>query len=379
MAGLARNGRIAEAIAVFSRMDLEPNPVTLVAVLSACSRLRALQLGKSVHGHRLRTTHGDRNIILDNAIMEMYMRCGATDTARHMFTIMTHRDVFSWTTAISGCTRNGRPDEAISVFRAMVLCGEAVPNEATLVSVLGACASMAALSSGKWVHSYMDMAGVGVGGIAGNALMNMYAKCGDMASALEVFHELPEKDLTAWCTLIGGMALNGLGKHAIKLFSLMIRHGVQPDGVAFLAVLSACRHAGLVDQGLLFLSAMGRASCVSPEKQHYGCVADMLGRAGMLEEAEAFVAEIMPGGLDGAVRSALLNACKIHGREAKGCKHLVDGELAAGGTYALLCNAFAGAGDWSLAVGVRDAMRRKGVKKAVGCSWLDPPLEQPTA
>lgn len=380
IAGLARNGRMAEAIAVFSRMDLEPNPVTLVAVLSACSRLGALQLGKAIHGHRLRTSHGARNLILDNAILDMYMRCSAPNSARHMFAKMTQRDVFSWTTAISGYTRNGRPDEAISIFRAMVQHGEAVPNEATLVSVLGACASMAALSSGKWVHSYMDMAGVGVEGHAGNALMNMYAKCGDMASALEVFHGLPGKDLTAWCTLLGGMALNGLGKHAIELFSLMIRHGVQPDGVAFLAVLSACQHAGLVDQGLLFLSAMGRASCVSPEQQHYGCVADMLGRAGMLEEAEAFAAEIMPTGLDSAVRSALLNACKIHCPEAKGCERLVDGGLpAGGGTYALLCNAFAGAGDWSLAVGAREAMRRKGVKKAAGCSWLDPPLEQPTA
>ena len=324
ISGLAKNGRDEEAIAAFSLMKVNPNPLTLVAVLPVCSRLRYLKLGKAIHGYQLRISHGDRNLILDNAILDMYMRCGATRAACDMFYGMPERDVISWTTLISGFNWNHRPEEAISVFLAMVQKGEVVPNEATFVSALVACASMAELSWGKWVHSCMDFAGIPVDGLAGNALVNMYAKSGDLVNALYVFQENLHKDIASWNTILGAMALNGRSKQAIVFFSLMIRHGVVPDEVSFLAVISACCHSGMVNQGVLFLSAMERACGIIPEQKHYGCVVDMLARAGMLEESEAFAAKIMPGGIDIPVRTSWMKACKIHGLEARFREQLLD-------------------------------------------------------
>ncbi|XP_078430694.1 pentatricopeptide repeat-containing protein At2g29760, chloroplastic-like [Wolffia australiana] len=387
ISGLSRNGRENEAIAAFSRMKVKPNTVTLVAVLSACSRRGSLRQGKSIHGYLLRTDHGRGNIVLGNVILDMYMRCGAAEIARCLFDEMPDRDVVSWTTMIHGYSQNGMPGEAIVVFLAMVREGEATPNEATFASVLGACAFMADLSMGKLVHSFLEPAGLRAEGVAGNALMNMYAKCGDPGSVLRVFDGIPSKDLAAWNTVLGAMAINGLGERAIEIFSLMIRHGVRPDEVSFLAVLSACRHAGLVDQGLLLLAAMNGASGIAPKQGHYGCVVDMLGRSGMLEESEDLAAKIMPAGMDDAVRGALLNACKIHGIEAKIFdQRFVVGEIAGSPEKMNLSGSKKIAGSTEKMnlsgskkiAGSTEKMNLSGSKKIAGRSWLgssSPPLE----
>lgn len=365
-----------EALAAFASMDARPNPMTLVSVLPACSRLKVLNPGKSVHGFGLRSFRGHgSNLILDNAILEMYASCGDLVSARHLFGEMAERDVVSWTTLIAGYARNQSSEEAIVVFSAMLWDGEAAPNELTLMSVLRACASVGALRLGKCLHSCLLKNCTGVDELVGNALVNFYAKCGDVGTSCKVFTGISCKDLVSWCTMIWGMAMNGRGKQALQLFASMLCHGVRPDGLAFLAVLSACCHAGLVDEGLMIFRAMIEVYGIVPQKEHYTCMVDAYGRAGKVEEAESLV-KGMPAEIDGHVWGALLSSCRLHGggKVESECLsgQVLEGDVSfGGGMYALVSNMLASGGRWENSHSVREQMRARRIRKIVGCSWIE--------
>ncbi|XP_061988232.1 pentatricopeptide repeat-containing protein At1g08070, chloroplastic-like [Rosa rugosa] len=373
ISGLSKCGFVEEAIVKFMSMDVKPNSTTLVTVLSSCSTLRALKFGKAVHGHCLRNFR-ERNLILDNAVLDFYLRCGSLAGARYLFVNMPKRDVVSWTIMVGGYAQRGFCEEAVKLFQQLLQGGEAEPNEATIVNVLSACSSICALSSGQQVHSYISTRrDLTANGNVGNALVNMYVKCGNLEMAISVFQSLEHKDIISWSTVICGMAMNGHGIHVLQLFSSMLVNGVSPDRVTFLGLLSACSHAGLVNQGLMFFNAMKKVYRIVPETQHYACLVDMYGRAGLLEEAEAFIKE-MPTEADGPVWGALLNACKIYGNEEM-VERIREGlRNSAGvstGTYALLSNAYAKHDRWDDSNKVRDEMREMGLKAPPGRSWIE--------
>ncbi|KAJ7947556.1 Pentatricopeptide repeat [Quillaja saponaria] len=373
ISGLSKCGFEAEAIAKFSLMDVKPNSATLVSVLSACSSLRALRLGKAVHAYSLGNL-SDNNIVLDNSMLDFYVKCGSLVSAEYLFVKMPNRDVVSWTTMVDGYAKMGHCEEAIGVFKNMVQEGETEPNEATLVTVLTASSSRGALSLGQWVHSYIGTrCDIAVEGNLGNALINMYVKCGHMSAAIQVFNRLLYKDIISWDTIISGMAVNGRGKQALQLFSQMLVNGVLPDDVTFISLLSACSHAGLVDEGSMFFKSMRYIYGIVPSLLHYGCMVDMYGRAGFLEEAEAFIRD-MPEEAEGPIWGSLLQACKSHGNEnmfERIKQYLLNNGDVSMGTLALLSNAYASLDRWDDADKVRKAMRGRGLKKMAGSSWIE--------
>ncbi|CAN6698730.1 unnamed protein product [Malus baccata var. baccata] len=329
---------VEEAIVKFMSMDVPPNSTTLVIVMSACSSLGALKFGKSVHGYCMRKLF-ERNVILDNAMLDFYMRCGSLVRARCLFVNMPKRDVYSWTSMVG-----------VKLFQEMVQGEEVEPNEDTIVNVLPACSSIGALSLGQWVNSYISARpDLVLNGILGNALINMYVKYGEVGMA----------------SIISGMAMNGYGIHTLQLFSLMLVHEIPLDDVIFLGLLSACSHACLVDQGLMIFNAMKNVYRIALQTLHYACLVDMYGRARFLEEAENFMKE-MPTEADGVVWGALLNACKIHGNE-KMLKRIRNGLLKSRGV---------GIGTYALDVAnkVRDEMRQMRLKKLAAYSqiYVDP-------
>ncbi|CAD5179341.1 unnamed protein product [Musa acuminata subsp. malaccensis] len=376
VSALARCGREDEALAAFRSMDVPPNALTLVSLLPACARLGALLPGKAVHGFGLKSCGGHGcNVILDNAILDLYMSCRDLVSARNLFGEMPSKDVVSWTTLISGYAANGIPEEAISAFHVMLRHGQVEPNEATMACVLRACASLGALSTGKWIHSYLLKSHIGVCGLPGNALINMYAKCGVIVMAWRAFSGLACRDLVSWCTMMGGLAMTSRSDLALQLFASMICHGLRPDGVAFLALLSACCHAGLLDQGLMIFKAMSKVYGVVPKKEHYTCMMDAFSRAGRLKEAEGILCS-MPVEPDKHVWGVLLSACKTHGLQQAEWEHLGGKALGGyldfgGGTYALVSNILADAGRWEVSNHVRDLMRVRKVEKTVGCSRIE--------
>jgi pentatricopeptide repeat protein len=283
------------------------------------------------------------------------------------------KTVVSWNTMIAALVRAGEHGEALAMFRELQRAGVR-PDDATLVAVLGACAQLGALDTGRWVHAYMSRQPErreAADGVVGNALLDMYAKCGAVDQAMAVFDAMERRDVYTYSTMIMGLATHGRAEEALALFADMRRAGVRPNGVALLGVLSACCHAGLVDDGLRHLSDMERCHGVTPGIEHYGCAVDMLGRAGRLDEAEALVAA-MPVPPDALVRGSLLAACRARGdveRAERVMRRMNDnGES---GDYVLISNMYASRGRHGRAMRVRKEMRKSNVNKDPGCSVIE--------
>ncbi|KAK1292396.1 Pentatricopeptide repeat-containing protein [Acorus calamus] len=318
-----------------------------------------------------------RNAASWNAMISGYVRAGDMSAARGLFDRMPEdeRDVVSWSAVISGYVSLNRCGDALELFKAM----QVRPNEATLAVVLSACARLAALEQGRWVHAYAERNGLRLErDNLGAALVDMYAKCGSIESASELFwrrHDELKHSTSAWNALITGLAVNGRARESLEVYERMRRSmTARPDGVTFLGALTACVHCGLVNEGRACFESMSREYGIRAELKHYGCVVDLLGRAGLLEEAEGVV-QSMPMKPDMVVLSALLGACRIH-REVSMADRLRTRVLELDPHQADVCflqlaSIYASAGRWSDARALRSVLERQSSKKQPGFSSVE--------
>ncbi|XP_020571962.1 pentatricopeptide repeat-containing protein At1g08070, chloroplastic-like [Phalaenopsis equestris] len=363
-----------EVVTLFHDMlalGAEFDEVTLISVLTACGRLGVLDLGQwidvYVHENGLQSNQN-----LATSLVDMYAKCGQVEKARNLFNEMASRDVVAWSAMISGYSQWSQCREALKLFHDMQISG-VEPNEVTMVSVLSSCAVLGALETGKWVHSYLRRKQLKMTVNLGTALVDFYAKCGFIADALETFTKMPQKNAWSWTVIIQGLASNGRGEEALKFFSFMLEADFQPNELTFMAVLSACSHAGLVDEGKRFFHSMGSIYGVEPSIEHYGIMVDMLGRSGLVQEAYDFVIE-MPVKPNAVIWRTLLASCKIHknveiGEES--LKQVVKLEPKQSGDYILLSNIYASVGRFEDAVRLRNQMKEKGIRKTPGCSSVE--------
>lgn len=406
--GLAQSGRVEEAIEIFGRMEEEegvrPNDVTMVGVLTACRKKMDLKFGKLVHSY-IEKNGIKQSLILCNAILDMYTRCGSVNEAQKFFDKMAEKDIISWTTMlvgygslgdfeaarglfdsspskdiavwnalISAYEQNGNPKEAIAVFNELQLSKTAKPDEVTLVSTLSACSELGAIELGGWIHVYIKKEGMKMNCHLATALIDMYSKCGDLEKALDVFHSIKEKDVFVWSSMIAGLGMHGCGVYAIEMFEKMQEDGVKPSAVTFTNLLSACSHSGLVDEGRAFFEKMETVYNVVPTIEHYACMIDILGRAGLLDEAMEFIKK-MPTGCGGAsIWGALLGACRLHNNvelaeEAWENLHKIEPQNH--GAYVLLSNVYANSGLWEKVSELRKRMKDDGLRKEPGCSSVE--------
>ncbi|KAL3535830.1 hypothetical protein ACH5RR_004291 [Cinchona calisaya] len=375
ISGYSEAGQFEEALNLFEKMGkvkVTPNESTLLSVLSACAHLGALELGK-----RVASWISDRglgsNLFLANALIDMYAKCGEIDTARSLFDGIEVKNIVSWNVMIGGYTHGSKYREALAVFRQMQL--EYVePNDVTFLNILPACAHLGALDLGKWIHAYVNKYYYGLQNSSlWTSLIDMYAKCGSIEAAKQVFNGLEIKSLPSWNVMISGLAMHGDAHGAIDLFSKLVEEGIKPDDITFVGVLSACGHGGLVELGRRYFSSMVQDYSVPPKLTHYGCMIDLLGRAGLFDDAKALV-ETMDMEPDGAIWGSLLGACRIH-------KNLELGEYAASrlfkleynnhGAYVLLSNIYAGAGRWNDVARIRTMLNDNGLKKVPGCTSIE--------
>lgn len=384
IAGLVGNNEAGEALRVFKQMelaDVEPNEITMVNVLVACAQMRDLETGRWVHSHLCRigidpfSSNPDQywrpNIILATAILDMYARCGSLKVARELFDKIPQGNVVSWNAMISGYNQYGRASEALRLYIDMCAAG-IMPDKVTLLSLLGACAQLGALCLGQVIHSYIVKTNTYEDIAIGTSLLDMYAKTGDTRSALEVFNSLEEKDVMAWTSLIIGLAMHGHGEQALGFFGEMRRHALVPDHITYIGVLCACSHSGLIDEGREHFKSMTSEHGIVPSVEHYGCMVDLLSRAGHLEEAEELVGS-MPVEPNIAIWSALLSGCKIHGNISLAQRvgnHIVELNPQGSGVYVLLSNIYAKAGRWQGVKMARQLMRHKGIEKVHGSSFI---------
>lgn len=371
-----RMGHPREAIETFFSMcitDLRPDNMLFVVVLSACSKLGDLNLGRKIHEYMdHHKVNVDSDVFLGNALVDMYLKCGGTDVARQVFNEMPVKNVVSWNSMISGLAQQGQYKEALDVFGQMQSVG-LKPDDVTLVAVLNSCANLGMLELGKWVHAYVDKNHIRADGFIGNALVDMYAKGGTVDQALRVFQAMKCKDVYSYTAIIVGLAMHGEVERALDLFSEMSSMGIKPDEVTFVGVLSACSHAGLVEEGQRYFEAMSQVYNLEPQTEHYGCMVDLLGRAGLISEAQEFI-QNMPIVPDAFVWGALLGSCKIHAKVELGesvMKKLLEVEPHKDGAYTLMSNMYSSANRWRDALKWRKAMKERNIKKTPGCSSIE--------
>ncbi|KAM1151766.1 hypothetical protein FF1_034471 [Malus domestica] len=350
-----------------------PDKFTYPFLLKSCARLRLTREGKQLHGVIVKSGLGlDRYI--QHSLIHMYSLGGESGLAYKVFERMSDRDVVSWTSMIDGFVDDGRPVEAIRLFEKMVDDGVEV-NDATVVSVLRACAETGALGVGRRVHGVAEDRGIGLKPNVSTALIDMFAKCGCIQSARWVFDNVVDKDVFAWTAMISGLASHGHCQDAIELFSKMQDFGVKPDGRTMTAVLSACRNAGWVEDGYAYMTSMQKDYGLRPTIQHYGCMVDLLARAGHLKVAEEFIRK-MPMEPDAVLCRNMIWACKLHNdadRAERLIKYLQQLKTNSNdsGSFVLIGNVYASAGKWHDKAKVRDLMKQKGLVKPPGFSRIE--------
>ncbi|CAN5955401.1 unnamed protein product [Sphagnum jensenii] len=362
-----RCGSLVEARKVFDAMQ-ERAAITWTFMLAGYAKQ-----GLNQEAFKLYEQMAERNVVSWNALIAGSVQNGNYEEAFKVFDNMKVRDVISWSAMIEGYAEHGPYERALEVFQQMESHASVKPNTVTFIGLLKACANQASQQSARLVHTWIAAAGLESNIRVGNGLINMYAKCGSIKDAYNTFNTMPEKDLVTWSAMIVGLGQHGYAREALQLFHELISEGVKPDGVVFIGVLSACSHAGLVDEGLQYFFSMSRVHGISPGDEHFGCVVDLLGRAGHLDEAEDFVNK-MPLSPGGATWGAVLGACRLHGnvklaeRAAEICFKLEPQNSA---VYMSLSHVYATAGLWNKATSLRKLMKERGIKKEAGRSWIE--------
>ena len=364
-----------DAMSLFNKMRLDgvyPNDVTFIGLIHAISIRTLVEEGQMIHGFCIKTSFlSEPNVC--NSLITMYAKFEAMQDSLKVFKELNYREIISWNSLISGYAQNGLSQEALFTFLSAIT--ESKPNQYTFGSVLSAigAAEDISLKQGQRCHAYLIKLGLDTDPIVSGALLDMYAKRGNICESQKVFNETPERTQFAWTAMISAYARHGDYESVIKFFKEMEMEGVRPDSITFLSVLTTCGRKGMVDVGRQLFDSMVKEYQIEPSPEHYSCMVDMLGRAGQLEEAEDLVGQI-PGQPGMSVLQSLLGACRIHGNVEMGervADALMEMEPTESGSYVLMSNLYAEKGHWEKVAKIRKGMRDKGVRKEIGFSWVD--------
>lgn len=369
VAGLSKSGRIDEARLVFNRMP-KRNVVSWNAIITGYAQ--NMRLDEALE---LFEQMPERDVPSWNTMITGFIQNGKLERAVDLFCKMPNKNVVTWTAMISGHLQDGQSEEALKIFSEMQAADDVKPNEGTFVSVLGACSNLAGLCEGQQIHQIISKSVYQRLADVVSALINMYSKCGELNMARKIFDDgsMSHRDVVSWNGMIAAYAHHGHGYEAIRLFEEMQTLGFCPDNVTYIALLSACSHAGLVGEGLKYFEGLVRDRSIKLREDHFTCLVDLFGRAGRLQEAFDFIKglEVKPSA---SIWAALLAGCNIHGNTDLGkltAEKLLETEPENAGTFLLLSNIYASTGKWREAAKVRLKMKDKGLKKQPGCSWIE--------
>ncbi|KAL3634800.1 hypothetical protein CASFOL_021854 [Castilleja foliolosa] len=361
--GYSRNGDIPMARETFDRMPENlKNVVTWTIMVNGYATN-----GNMEAADELFKGMGKTNFYVFSVMITGYFKKGDFKKARGIFDRMGSRNLVNWNSLISGYAQNGMCEEVFEAFKRMRAEGFD-PDEVTVTSVLSACAQLGMLDIGKEIHDIIRNNRIKQNEFVLNGLIDMYAKCGDLENAYLVFESMPVKNTASWNSLIMGFAIHGRFRESIVIFEKMEGSGVNLDSVTFLSFLSACAHGGLVDMGLESFSKMVDKYRIEPNIKHYGCLVDMLGRAGKLEDAFNVV-KSMPMGPNDTVLGAMLGACRIHSDPVM-AENVIKFVGKLDSHYVLLSNIYAESEKWEMAEGARVVFSARGTEKTPGCSAL---------
>lgn len=405
MGSFARHGMHQSGLRLFVEMrrdGVRVDDVAMVCLFNACARLGNVEIG--VQGHGIMVKVGlSSSVKACNAVMDMYVKCGQLSMAKRVFEEMEERSVVSWTVILDGVVKwegvgSGRvvfdtmPErnevswtimiagyvsvglvhDGFSLLQEMVfVCGLGL-SYVTLCTFLSACAQSGDIVMGRWVHAYaFKTMGSGIDIMVGTALVDMYAKCGRVDTALKVFQHMKYRNVVTWNALLSGMAMHGRGRVILKMFPQMLKEA-KPDDLTFTALLSACSHSGLVEQGRHYFQNLEALYGVTPKIEHYACMVDLLGRAGHLEEAEILIKR-MPMPPNEVVLGSLIGSCSVHGKLQLGerlLQEMVQMDPHNTEYHVLLSNMYALGGNQDRANLMRQLLKDRGMRKVPGISSI---------
>ncbi|KAF9604180.1 hypothetical protein IFM89_003926 [Coptis chinensis] len=367
-------GLMEEAERVFDRM----NDFTWEAMISGYANVGRMDDAQKLFDELLEDCcELDMNAVVCTAMITGYAKCGDIEAARRVFDGMFRMDVVSWTAMISAYCQAGLYVEAVDLFKLMLkIGGETKPNESTVSSVVSACTHLGSVELARWIKEYIYSRGKELLNThTVTALIDMHAKCGEPDEAYELFKQWKDKDIVCYSTMIAGFGMHGRGVEALEIFSQLREDGVRPDNICFVIVLSACSHAGLVNEGCRYFDVMQKEYSILPTADHYMCMVDLLGRAGRIADAYRTIVEVMPPVEPNAgVWGALLSACRVHHNVEIGeiaAKHLLEIEPENAGNYVLLASIYAKARKWKQVEYVRGLMKSRGATKSPGLSRIE--------
>ncbi|KDP28823.1 hypothetical protein JCGZ_14594 [Jatropha curcas] len=364
--GYVRSGDMVSARALFDQMHVKDS-AAYNAMLDGYVKVGDMDSAQSLFDEM-----PDRNVISWTSMIYGYCNCGDVLSARSLFDSMPKKNLFSWNAMIGGYSQNRQPHEALRLFNVMQSSTSFEPDKVTTVSVLPAIADLGALELGGWVHQFACRKKIDRESNVSTALVDMYAKCGEILKARSVFDSMPKKEQTSWNALINGFAVNGCAEEALKAFLEMQSAGVKPNDITMIGVLSACNHGGLIEEGKRWFKAMCDFG-LTPKIEHYGCLIDLLGRAGHLEEADELI-KSMPYEANGIILSSFLSACaycKDVKRAQKVLNEAHNIEPWNDGNYVILRNLYAVEKRWRDVEEMKQLMRRNGAKKEAGSSAIE--------
>ncbi|KAK4369483.1 hypothetical protein RND71_013275 [Anisodus tanguticus] len=369
--GYMQNNRPEQAAHLFCQMKkdgIRPNDFTYSTILAAHPSISLFQ----VHAEVVKTKYQSSPTV-GTALLDAYVKTGNTDEAAKVFEEIDEKDIIAWSAMLSGYAQKGDIQSAVGVFRQLTKSG-VCPNEFTFSSVINACVtSMASVEQGKQFHGRAIKSGHSNALCVSSALVTMYAKRGNIESANEIFKRQQVRDLVSWNSMISGYAQHGNGRKALKIFEEMQKRNLDMDNITFIGIISACTHAGLVNEGQKYFDMMVNDLHISPKMEIYSCMVDLYSRAGMLDKAMALIDE-MPFSAGAIVWRTLLAASRVHRNVELGkcaAENLISLQPHDSSAYVLLSNLYAATGDWQERAKVRKLMDVRKVKKEIGYSWIE--------
>ncbi|KAK6776280.1 hypothetical protein RDI58_027281 [Solanum bulbocastanum] len=389
-------------IEMFNNSQVQPHLLTYPSVFKAYARGGLAKNGAQLHGRIIKlglefdtfirntllymyASSGflvearklfDEDEIVDavswNSMIMGLAKSGEIDDSWRLFSKMSTRNDVSWNSMISGFVRNGKWNEALELFSTMQE-ENVKPSEFTLVSLLNACGHLGALEQGNWIYTYVKKNNVELNVIVVTAIIDMYCKCANVEMAWHVFVSISNKGLSSWNSMIMGLATNGFEDDAIKLFARLQCSILKPDSVSFIGVLTACNHSGLVDKAKDYFQLMKKEYGIEPSIKHYGCMVDILGRAGLVEEAEEVIRS-MKMEPDAVIWGSLLSACRSHRNMELArwsAENLLELDPNESSGYVLMANMYAASDQFAEAINERISMKDKHIEKEPGCSSVE--------
>ncbi|XP_073222264.1 pentatricopeptide repeat-containing protein At4g39530 [Cicer arietinum] len=371
--GYSRQDKLYEALGLFQEMRLSlfpPTLLTFVSLLGVSASLYHLELSNQIHG--LMIKYGvSIDEFAGSALIDVYSKCSRVGDARRVFEEIRDKDIVVWNAMFSGYTQQLENEESLKLYKDLLM-SRLKPNEFTFAAVITAASNIASLRHGQQFHNQVIKMGFNDDPFVANAIVDMFAKSGSIEEAHKAFSSTNWKDVACWNSMIATYAQHGEAAKALQVFEHMTMEGVKPNYITFVAVLSACSHAGLLDLGFYHFDSMSRFG-IEPGIDHYACMVSLLGRAGRVYEAKEFI-DKMPIKPAAVVWRSLLSACRVSGHVELGtyaAEMAISCNPADSGSYVLLSNLFASKGMWANVRKLRGKMDVSGVVKEPGCSWIE--------